>query len=109
MLSAYHGHASLVRLLISHGADPNRLNDRGQSPLAGAVFKMEKEVIEALLDGGADPDLGEPSAMDAVGMFGQDAAWKEKFQNAKGRGKAAPKDGGSGKTNESAEVVEGDK
>jgi ankyrin repeat protein len=46
MLAAYHGHAGLVKLLIQHGADPNRLNDRGQSPLAGAVFKKEDAVID---------------------------------------------------------------
>lgn len=46
MLAAYHGHADLVRFLIQHGADPNRLNDRRQSPLAGAVFKKEDDVIE---------------------------------------------------------------
>jgi ankyrin repeat protein len=46
MLASYHGHAPLVKLLLQHGADPNSLNDRGQSPLAGAVFKGETEVIE---------------------------------------------------------------
>lgn len=46
MLAAYYGHAELVKLLIQHGADANRLNDRLQSPLAGAVFKKEDEVIE---------------------------------------------------------------
>lgn len=46
MLAAYHGHAELVKLLIHHGADSNRLNDRGQSPLAGAVFKKEDTVID---------------------------------------------------------------
>lgn len=46
MLAAYHGHAELVKFLIEHGADPNRLNDRLQSPLAGAVFKKEDDVIE---------------------------------------------------------------
>jgi ankyrin repeat protein len=46
MLASYHGHAPLVKLLLQHGADPNSLNDRGQSPLAGAVFKGESEVIE---------------------------------------------------------------
>lgn len=46
MLAAYHGHAQLVDFLIEHGADPNRLNDRLQSPLAGAVFKKEDDVIE---------------------------------------------------------------
>ena len=66
MLAAYHGHASLVELLIQHGADVNRLNDRGQSPLAGVVFKNEKECIEALLEGGADPEIGTPSALDAT-------------------------------------------
>lgn len=46
MLAAYHGHAPLVRLLLQYGANPNSLNDRGQSPLAGAVFKGESEVVE---------------------------------------------------------------
>ena len=46
MLAAYHGHGDLVKLLAEHGADPNRQNDRGQSPLAGAVFKKEDQVIE---------------------------------------------------------------
>lgn len=45
MLAAYNGHAALVSLLLAHGANPNLLNDRGQSPLAGAVFKNEEEVI----------------------------------------------------------------
>lgn len=50
MLAAYHGHADLVKLLIEHGADPNRVNDRGQSPLAGAVFKKEDAVIEVCVN-----------------------------------------------------------
>src|SRR5487761_1237190 len=31
---------------------------RGHAPLAGAVFKGEREVIDALLAGGADPATG---------------------------------------------------
>ncbi|KAG9241276.1 ankyrin repeat-containing domain protein [Calycina marina] len=89
MLAAYHGHAPLVTLLIQHGADPNKINDRGQSPLAGAVFKGEATVIEALLAGGADPDHGTPSATEAVTLFKQEETWKEKFEKAPGRGKAA--------------------
>jgi hypothetical protein len=46
MLASYHGHVDLVKLLLRHGADPNRLNDRGQSPLAGAVFKLEDAVVD---------------------------------------------------------------
>lgn len=83
MLAAYHGHATLVSLLLSHGANPNILNDRGQSPLAGAVFKNEKEVIEALLQGGADPDLGTPSAMEAVELFKLGGEWGNVFEKAR--------------------------
>ena len=43
MLAAYHCHAPLVKLLLEHGADPNKINDRDQSPLAGAVFKGKSE------------------------------------------------------------------
>lgn len=73
MLSAYHGHVNIVRLLLQHGADPNTLNDRGQSPLAGVVFKNEKECIDALLEGGADPEIGQPSAIAACQVFKQEA------------------------------------
>ncbi|KAF5022429.1 hypothetical protein F66182_5514 [Fusarium sp. NRRL 66182] len=88
MLAAYHGHAGLVNVLIQHGADPNRLNDRGQSPLAGAVFKKEDAVVQVLLEGGADPDYGQPSASDCITMSKQEDAWKAKFDAAPGRGQA---------------------
>ena len=86
MLAAYHGHAPLVSLLLAHGADPNTLNDRLQSPLAGAVFKNENEVVEVLVAGGADPDWGRPSAMEAIAVFRKEE-WRERFENAPGRGK----------------------
>jgi uncharacterized protein len=66
MLASYHGHAALARLLIQHGADPNRLNDRGQSILAGVVFKNEPELIDILLEAGADPEIGQPTALDST-------------------------------------------
>lgn len=83
MLASYHGHASVVSLLLFHGANPNSLNDRGQSPLAGAVYKNEKEVIKALLDGGANPDLGTPSATDAIRMFKLEGDWEDAFEKAR--------------------------
>ena len=73
MLAAYHGHHNLVSLLLRRGADPDRLNLRGQSPLAGAVFKNEVEVVRVLVEeGGADPDKGEPSTREAVRVFGME-------------------------------------
>ncbi len=71
MLAAYAGHAELVRGLIQRGADPNRLNDRGQAPIAGAVFKREDEVVRVLIEAGADPRAGEPNAIASARMFGR--------------------------------------
>ncbi|KAI4126713.1 MAG: hypothetical protein LQ338_003616 [Usnochroma carphineum] len=94
MLASYHTHPSLVQYLLSRGADPDALNEKGQSPLAGAVFKAagapsapasgeEDEdgrsrdegpseadrVVQLLLDAGADVDKGRPSARESVEMF----------------------------------------
>ncbi len=69
MLAAYHGHAGLTRELAERGADPNRLNDKAQSPLAGAIFKGEPEVVQVLREAGADPALGSPSATEAARYF----------------------------------------
>ena len=71
MLAAYNGHASTLRLLASKGADINRMNDRGQSPLAGAIFKGEESVVKTLVELGADPRAGNPNAVDSAKMFGQ--------------------------------------
>lgn len=71
MLAAYHGHAETVAMLARRGAEVNRLNDRGQTPLAGAVFKGEHQVVDVLLGAGADPDAGTPSARETARMFGQ--------------------------------------
>jgi ankyrin repeat protein len=71
MLAAYHGHAATVSALAGLGADVDRLNDRGQSPLAGAVFKDEPEVVRALLAAGADPDAGRPTARETAELFGR--------------------------------------
>lgn len=69
MLAAYHGHARLVAELASQGASINQTNDRGQTPLAGAIFKRDEAVISTLLTLGADPDLGSPSARMTAKMF----------------------------------------
>ena len=71
MLAAYHGHAATVAALTARGANADRVNDRGQSPLAGAVFKGEDDVVRVLLDAGADPDAGTPTARETAAMFGR--------------------------------------
>lgn len=69
MLAAYHGHLATVSALLDRNADPNVLNDRGQSVIAGAVFKGHDEVVRALYGKGADVRLGQPSAVEAARMF----------------------------------------
>ncbi len=72
MLAAYNGHAGLVKELLTRGADGNRANDQGQSPLAGAVFKGHDEVVRVLVEGGADPRNGRPTAIQTARMFKRD-------------------------------------
>jgi len=72
MLAAYHGHAPVVRALVTAGADVDKRNDRDQTPLAGAVFKDYGDVAAVLIEAGADPDAGTPSARQIAAMFDRD-------------------------------------
>ncbi len=71
MLAAYHDRIDTVTMLLTRGADPNRLNTRSQSIIAGALFKGADEVVRALVAAGADLDAGTPSAREAAGLFGR--------------------------------------
>lgn len=68
LLAAYHDHPDLVAALLAHGADTARVNDRGQTALAAAVFRRSTAGVQALLHSGADPALGERSAY-AIATF----------------------------------------
>ena len=97
MLTAYHGHTSLVRQLLAlpNPPDTNQLNGRGQSILAGVVFKNHAEIVPLLLEAGADPLAGQPNAEDSAKMFnkwedyGDKKGLKDLFQTAPGRGRGA--------------------
>ncbi|ONI78541.1 hypothetical protein BWI15_01340 [Kribbella sp. ALI-6-A] len=71
MLASYHGHVETVEMLLCRGADPNRLNSRNQAPIAGALFKGEREIVARLKEAGADLDLGTPTARQAAEAFQQ--------------------------------------
>lgn len=69
MLAAYNGQKETVELLLTKNADTNVLNARGQSPIAGAVFKGYDEIVKLLVKGGADIRLGQPNAVDCAKLF----------------------------------------
>lgn len=48
---------------------------------------------QVLVDGGADPEFGTPSALECVSMFKQEDRWRERFESAPGRGKAVSSEG----------------
>jgi uncharacterized protein len=54
MLASYHGEVETAQMLLEHGADVDRRNDRGQTPLGGAAFKGYVEIIAPLLAHDAD-------------------------------------------------------
>lgn len=57
-------------MLLDMGADADVLNDRGQSPVAGAVFKGWNDVVSVLVGKGkADVEKGQPNARDAARIF----------------------------------------
>ena len=63
-------------MLLEAGADANVLNARGQSPIAGAVFKGYDDVVRVLYEGGADILAGQPNAVDCARMFKREGCLK---------------------------------
>ena len=63
ILAAYHCHVGTVEMLLGRGADTERVNDRGQTALGAATFRQQREIVQLLLDAGADPNAGGRSAL----------------------------------------------
>jgi hypothetical protein len=57
MEATINGDIDGVNELLSSGADPNELNEIGESPLLLAVVYEQMDVIPILLENGADPNL----------------------------------------------------
>ena len=56
MLAAARGYIDVVRLLLSHGADPNLADEGGGTALIYTVWKGHTEIVRVLLEHGADPE-----------------------------------------------------
>jgi uncharacterized protein len=85
MLASYYGHDPAVAALIARGADVDRHNNRGQTPLAGAVFKNDSTIIELLLSSDADPLAGSPSALETARFFGREELARQLLQHIQRR------------------------
>jgi ankyrin repeat protein len=85
ILAAYHDHPDTVRMLLEQGADPDRVNDRGQTALGAAVFRRSAESVTLLLDHGADPAAGGRSAHEIAAFFELDEM--AELLNGGGRGR----------------------
>src|SRR6201991_2298735 len=85
MLAAYYGHESAVGALIARGADVDRHNNRGQTPLAGAVFKNDITIIDLLLSADADPLAGSPSALETAWFFEREELARQLLQHIQRR------------------------
>jgi len=74
MRACYHEHVESARLLLAHGADVDRRNDRGQTPLGGVAFKGDEAMAVLLLAHGADIDADNGCGMTPImvaAMFGR--------------------------------------
>jgi ankyrin repeat protein len=53
MAAVLGGKSASVRELLARGADPEVPNREGMTPLQAAAFQNQRDVIEALIEGGA--------------------------------------------------------
>lgn len=74
MLASYNGNVETPRMLLELGAEVDRRNDRGQTPLGGAAFKGYEDIVALLLEHGADIDADNGGGMTPLmfaAMFGR--------------------------------------
>jgi Zn-dependent protease with chaperone function len=57
MEATVNGNSEMVLELLNEGADPNEMNEIGESPLLVAVVNEQLEIIPILIENGADPNL----------------------------------------------------
>ena len=59
-----------LELLLQAGADTERVNDAGQTPVAAAVFRQRDDLVRMLVGAGADPGHGPKNAWVIAEYFG---------------------------------------
>ena len=54
MLASYNGNFETTVMLVDFGAEVDKKNDRGQTPLAGVCFKGYIDIVKVLVKAGAN-------------------------------------------------------
>lgn len=83
------GDVKRVRELI--GSNPSLVNaeaEGGETPILAALFRGHKEVVEALLEGGARLNLFEAAALGKAGRVKEILSESPRLMNSKGFGRA---------------------
>src|SRR5690349_5690422 len=57
IIAAYNRHPVVVDILLRNGAEPDAGDISGNTALMGASFRGYKEIVQQLLDGGADVNV----------------------------------------------------
>jgi ankyrin repeat protein len=70
MLACYHDHLDTAQMLLALGAEPDRRNRRGQTPLGGVAFKGYAAIARLLLQHGAEVDADNGNGMTPL-MFAE--------------------------------------
>lgn len=82
-VAAENGQVAAAKHLIAAGADPNKNDEHGRPPIAGAFHKRNATVVQALIDAGADVNASSPEGtlLATAVAFSFDAGMKVLLKN----------------------------
>jgi uncharacterized protein len=85
MMASYYGHQSIVSTLLKHGADRCARDNKGNTALMGALFKMEFSVAKQLRQVDCDANAkktGQKTTAEFAKVIGQEKQLQQIIQDA---------------------------
>jgi len=65
-LRCFNSTVNIFQVLVDHGADVNARSSNGMTPLHDAINYLSQEIVDYLVDKGADPNIRDNSKRSAV-------------------------------------------